>query len=199
MASALTHHLRLDSVHDELYLRVEARPARRSAARERPGRRARPLALRLRPIVLRQLLPLAPSSALPVRCAGVAGRRRATAGGSVSDDRHLKDEPALDAQPRCRRSHLKDHRKHWIGSERIEAPPGAVGAIRCMFGDEIAFYPVPGSGDSDDGLLALFFAPWPDPDSDRPAGWCDLPAPSGNPAQRAGVRQQTGPLFGRRR
>jgi hypothetical protein len=115
----------------------------------------------------------------------------------VSDHRlDGQQEPGLDAQPRCRRSHLKDHRKHWIGSERIGAPPGAVGAIRCMFGDEIAFFPVAGSGDSDDGLLALFFAPWPDPDSDRPAGWCDLLGPDGNPAQRAGVQQQTGPLFG---
>ncbi|HEY2848314.1 MAG TPA: hypothetical protein VGI97_00425 [Gemmatimonadaceae bacterium] len=45
-----------------------------------------------------------------------------------------------DTTPRCRREHLRDHAKHWGGSVSIPAPPGAVGAIRTMFGDRIAFY-----------------------------------------------------------
>lgn len=52
-----------------------------------------------------------------------------------------------DAIPRCRREHLRDHAKQWGGSVSIPAPPGAVGAIRTMFGDRLAFFPCPANRD----------------------------------------------------
>jgi hypothetical protein len=115
----------------------------------------------------------------------------------MSDHRTLdpKQERAIDVQPRISRAALAKWREHYAGAEEMDPPPGALLALRCLFGDEIAFYPTPGIPT----LADVFFAPWPDPDSDRPAGWCDLPAPTSNPAQRAGVQQQTGPLFGGRR
>jgi hypothetical protein len=112
----------------------------------------------------------------------------------VSDHRVLdpKQERATDVQPRISRAALAKWREHYAGAEEIVPPPGALLALRCLFGDELAFYP----DRMNPGAALIFFAPWPDPDSDRPAGWCGLLGPDGNPARRAGVRQKTGTLFG---